>query len=277
MTLWGSQTQGALSGFTGDTTLPGAVAVPGMNPARLASNALIDVQGQAAHPLLGGGQRHIDKPVGPYVVTLTPITTAQGAPLALQPPGLTLWLNAVARVVFGRAGTKCEAWIDWPTGGGRFTVACDTLSVNAMAINQATGPVGGDWNVRMGAWATPLVAGIGPPQLPRYTMFLGTLAMAGGTSGEIFVPPFARRWRYISDTNIVDAGADFRLNVLYRRVGLTFANDVLVRSTVAGDLSIVNSTVAVDVPSEAMTMVVNNADPTTDQINARLVFELDLG
>lgn len=272
MTLWGSMLQGPLTGFTGDVTLASPVAIPGVNVARLASNPLINVDGPVMAPHVGGGQRAPgDVPIGPYVITLSPITTPAGAPLATSGLAATFnWGRAVARLVMGRGGTKIEAWVDWPSVGGSFVVACDSLSLNALALDQATGAAGSDWDVRMGAWATPVSSGAGAPQLPRYTQFVGTINN-GASSVEIFIPPFARRWR-LTQTTVPSFSATTNIQISYRRGGTTQALDQIIQSAAR---VFVDTTVPVDIPTWATAIVLFNADATPITF-VRVVFELDL-
>lgn len=280
MTLWGTETQGPLAGITGDATLVSTAWVAGMSPRRLGSNALIDIQSDAWGnvPKVGGGQ-HNDLPIGPFVVTLSPIRLPNGSPLALAAatPN-TDWLKMVARVVFGRGGTKTEVWVDWPMQGGSFVVACDTLSVNAMALdpNPALPTEPQTWDVRCGAWATPMRAGRAGNLPPRYTVKLpASIANGGGTSGEVFIPAFARRWHF-QWNNLVSQGA-WVINFLFRRYGITFAQETYIGGSATR--SVLDTTIPGpwELPTEATTLVVNNDTiAVLAVLDGRIVFDLDL-
>lgn len=274
MALWGSRIE-RLSGLQGDGTVT-QPPLPQFNPLRLASGGVIDVPAPPAQ--LGRDQQAADVPLGPFVVTLSPITLANGGTIAGATGDIAQLSDFAAFVRWGRGGTKHEALIDWPVNGGTFTVAGDSLFVAAWVIVPLSGIFSaafrnGGVPLSMGAWATPVRSAGSSGLLARRTMNIGTIAI-GGTSGEVFVPPFARRVRYISNTNIVASGANTSLTFLYRRYGATFAQDILIQTTVR---SVLDSTLAFDIPPQTQTMVLNNADPDTAQAGAALVFDLHLG
>lgn len=279
MTLWGSSV-GPLSGRAGD----GLVAqppLPGFNPLRLEANGLIDVP---ARPPMRGGDQHNDRPTGPFLVTLSPITLPNGRNLAFALGNEAQVFDYAAVVKWGRGGQNMVAIVDWPASGGSFVVSGDSIYVDAWALIPLSGIFDANFVrdgllVRLGASATP-ISGPRPGVLPpRRTMYLPTpIAAPAGTSGDIFVPPFARRMDLqmdaLPDTN-------WLIRFLYRRFFATFAQDfyagtiggVIQRKTLDND--------PIDIPTTATSVVVNNtsggggAAPTI--VNGALVFDLDLG
>lgn len=276
MTTWGSQV-GPLRGFMGNALVAEPV-LPQFNPLRLQGNGIIQVDAPRNDPPVGGNQR-LDRPIGPFAVTLSPITLENGANLSLAAGNEAQVFDYAALVKWGRGGVNMTALVDWPMNGGTFVVNGDSLYVDAWALLPISGIFSADFRdvglrVRMGAHATPLFSGSGRGSLsPRRTMNIGAIGI-GASSGDVFVPPYSRRVKYVSNTNIVSSGVNTNLQIAYRRFAATFANDLVIQTTVR---SIIDTTLAFDIPPQTQSITLTNLDPDTAIAGAALVFDLDLG
>lgn len=274
MALWGSALS-QLRGLVGDGTGP-QVPLPAFNPLRLESNGLIDVSARPAQ--VGRRDQGDDVPLGPLAVTLSPIQSATGGPISLVTGDLAQLSDFAALVRFGRGGVQHVALVDWPAAGATFAVNCDSLFVSAWVLVPPTGVFTAGFRnngvaVRMAAHATPIRSGATRSLLPRRTIALPTqLAAAGGTSGETFLPPFARTLQWQWD-NVITAGV-WNVALLFRQWGATFAQQTVINSP---NRSIVDATAAFPIPSRTQTVVVTNNSAVLAVTNGALVYTCDLG
>jgi hypothetical protein len=277
--LWGT-TKKVLDGVTGEAATLSTTWTSYLNPRRLASNSLVDVR----HPL--GEERG----GGTFEVTLSPITLAGGGPIALAAGVFeTAWRKPMALVQFGKHGIKHTALVDWPFGGATFTVAADTLTVDAWALdpNPALPTEPDHWDVQLGAHAVAVPTSATKNTPPRCTMQIGTIAV-GSSSGDVWLPNFARRYRleFNNPTGIIRASTNAVpvLNVFFRRWFVSFAQDNYGGVGAAGGgIGWGSMTLAPHgpyiVPSNTQTMVVTleAAYPAGGLVDAALAFDLDLG
>lgn len=255
-------------------------ALPQFDPFRLQGNGIVDVD--VRPPMSGGGgDQRGDRPVGPFAVTLSPITLPNGSTIALGTGNVAQVFDYAALVKWGRGGTVHTALVDWPVNGGTFVVTGDSLYVDAWALLPTTGIFSANFrseglDVRMGAHATPLFSPAGDNLPPRRTMLLPTpIAAPAGTSGETFVPPFARRVKFQWNNLITQGGGAWVITLLYRRFGATFAQDVI--AFTGSQPSLVDVTRELSIPTTTQTIVVNNTAGVTAIDNGALVYDLDLG
>lgn len=281
-TLWGSRRTAVAGPATGSVLFPGPLpqpALPQFDPLRFESNGLINVDAPPAQQ--GRDQQAADVPLGPFVVTLSPLTRPDGSTIALATGDAQVVTDYAALVKWGRGGVQHVALVDWPVNGGSFVVAGDSLYVSLWAIipPQALTTAGfrnNGFGMAYGAHATPVRAPQATPA-PRRTMSVADI-IAGGTSGEVFVPPFARRWRWQTNATPTDGTGALvvhRYQFLFRRFGNTFAQEEYFTNAVNNVWGLVGDRIAYDLPTATQTMVWNNfSNPITS--NA-LVFDLDLG
>jgi hypothetical protein len=275
---WGSWKK-TLDGITGEAigALPSQSWTSQTNPRRLQGNGLIDV------PSSPNG-------VQTFAVTLSPILCGAGgaggvytpgAPIFLAAPGTapTFWRAPKALVRWGRGGIEHSALVDWPWVGGTFAVTGDSLFVDAWALDPdpalATEPQ--SWDVQLGAHASVVGPG-GQFMPPRCTMKLPTpIANAGGTSGDVLVPTFARRWQWNWNNRYAEGA--WVVQFFYRRWGVTIAQELLQGGVaVRGILDTTIPGTGWDLPTGTQTMVVLNSTVAALPIlDGRLVFSLDLG
>lgn len=280
MTTWG-RSQGPLIGFTGNT-LVDEPPIPAFNPLRLQANALIDIPAPPAAPGLGGSQRNVDGgAIGPFLVSLSPITVfPSGAPLGTASGNEAIPFDYAALVTFGRGGAKHKALIDWPVNGGTFVVGADSLTVDGWVILPVAGLFTSAFRsaglqVQLAAFATPMHAPFGGVLPPRRTMILPTpIAAPAGTSGDIQVPPFARRVALQFNDRL---SVNILYDVLFRRFGATFAQATYA-GTIGGVVLHPWRYLPMDIPTTTQTIVVNNVSGGAFALtNGALVFDLDLG
>lgn len=104
-----------------------------------------------------------------------------------------------AIVSFGTDGIQQEAIVDWPAGGGMFSVWGDAVSVDAQIPNTwITGLLPA--SISLGGVITPDV-GIGGLRATK-SAYTGLIAGAGAFSAAIPVPRFAKSFRWHQAINL---------------------------------------------------------------------------